>query len=466
MNDQVPETQATRYRKKTVILRLLIMAAIATAIFFAWHYGVPFFPGKQTAGGGKSGDPKILFYRNPMDPTITSPVPAKDYMGMDYIPVYAEGTVPKTKTPGQEAEDFFAEETGTSPKTVRGLAPITLSEEAIRVAGVITTPAVREHFHSTIRTVGRVIPDETRVRSVQTKIDGWVEKLFINFTGQPVKAGDPILSLYSPMLVSSQEEFLQAKQTAAQLMASGDPAIKKSGELLLKAARRRLELFGVPETFIDSLLSSRKTQRAVPIFAPVSGLVTVKDVVEGQRVAPGMALFTVADLSIIWVEAEFYEYEAGSLKIGQAAELTTPFDPALSRKGGISFIYPFLNTESRTLTARLEFENETLALKPGMFVDIDLLLDLGESVVIPDSAVMDSGTRKVVFVQTGSGGFSPREIRTGAISRGKAQVLSGVDAGENVVIGANFLLDSESRLSAIVEAAMQKNAASTGGGNP
>jgi RND family efflux transporter MFP subunit len=268
------------------------------------------------------------------------------------------------------------------------------------------------------------------------------------------------------MLVSGQEELLQATHSAAPLTASTDPEIKKSGELLLKAARKRLELYDVPETFIDSLLTSQKAQRSVPIFAPVSGIVTVKDVAEGQKVAPGMPLFTVADLSTIWVEAEFYEYEAASLRIGQEALLSAPFDPGLSRKGRVTFIYPFLNSESRTLKARLEFKNDTLALKPGMFVDIDLLLDLGESVVIPDSAVMDSGTRKIVFVQTGSGGFSPREIRTGAISRGKAQVLAGIEAGENVVTGANFLLDSESRLSAIVEAAMQGKAASSDGSTP
>jgi membrane fusion protein, copper/silver efflux system len=465
MNHLNPQTKKAR-DLKTIALATFLLLALGTVLLLAWHYGAPIFTGMKMAGGSKSGEPEILFYRNPMDPAITSPVPAKDWMGMDYIPVYAEGTAPKTQTPEAEAEAFFAEETGSLPKTVKGLAPITLSEQAIRVAGVITSPAIRERFHSTIRTVGRVIPDETRVRSVQTKIEGWVDKLFVNFTGQPVKAGDPVLALYSPMLVSSQEEFLQAKQTAAELVTSKDPEIKKSGELLLKAARRRLEYFDVPETFIDSLLTSKKAQRTVPIFAPVSGLVTVKDVLEGQKVAPGMALFTVADLSTIWVEAEFYEYEAGSLKIGQEAILSAPFDSVLSRKGRISFIYPFLNAESRTLKARLEFENDSLVLKPGMFVDVDLLLDLGESVVIPDSAVMDSGTRKVVFVQTASGGFSPREIRTGTISRGKAQVLSGIEAGENVVTRANFLLDSESRLQAIVEEAMQAKAPSNGGGKP
>jgi RND family efflux transporter MFP subunit len=464
MNHQNAHIQKSRPAKKALI-SLLILVAIGAAALIAWHYGKPIFSGitgSQTA----SGEPKILFYRNPMDPTITSPVPAKDWMGMDYIPVYAEGTAPKTKTPEEEAEDFFAEETGTLPKTVKGLAPITLSEEAVRVSGVVTTPAVRERFHRTIRTVGRVVADETRMRSVQTKIDGWVEKLFINYTGQPVKAGDPVLSLYSPTLVSGQEEFLQAKRSAAELSSSGDSDVRKTAALLLKSARKRLELFDVPDAFITTLSTSEKIQRTVPVFAPVSGLVIVKDVVEGQKVEPGMTLFAVADLSTIWVEAEFYEYEAASLQIGQEALLTAPFDPGLSRKGRISFITPFLNTESRTLKARLEFENDSLTLKPGMFVDIDLMLDLGESVVIPDSAVMDSGTRKIVFVQTGKSGFTPREIRCGAISRGKAQVLSGIEAGENVVIRANFLIDSESRLQAIVDAAMQKTTSKNGASGP
>jgi membrane fusion protein, copper/silver efflux system len=447
-------------RKKAVVTGL-ILVLIAIGSLFAWHYGQSFFGGKTTAGG-----PKILFYRNPMDPTITSPVPAKDWMGMDYIPVYAEGTAPKVKSPEQEAEDFFAEETGGTSKTVKGLAPITLSEQAVRVAGVITTPAVKDRFQRAVRTVGRVVPDETRVRSVQTKAGGWVETLNIDFTGQRVNAGDPIFSLYSPMLVSGQEEFLQARQSAAELTKSKDPEIRKTGEMLLSAARKRLERFDVPKSFIDILAATGKVERDVPIITPLSGFVTLKEVLIGQRIEPGMTLFTVADLSTVWVEAEFYETDAESLKIGFEAKLSAPFSPNLTQTGRITFIYPFLSAESRTVKARIEFPNNSLTLKPGMFVDIDLLIDLGESVLIPDSAVMDSGPRKIVFIQTGKTGFTPREVRIGAISRGRAQILSGLEAGENVVVQANFLLDSESRLQAIVEEALQKKADSGSGSAP
>jgi Cu(I)/Ag(I) efflux system membrane fusion protein len=434
---------------KTTLLIFIVIMILGGAAFLTSHFSFLTKKNDSAQSSQKPGERKILFYRNPMNPAITSSVPAKDEMGMDYIPVYSdEGTAPK-KTIEQETDDFFAE----GPPA--GLAPITLSEQGIKIAGVQTAPVVRDPFILTIRTVGRVVPDETGVRRVQTRVSGWVEKLYVNFAGQYVRQGEPILSVYSPELLSSQEEFLQAKETAARMTASSDIETRKFGEVLLNAAKRRLRLFEVPDNFIRELERTKKATSAVTLVAPISGYVIGKAVLEGQKTEPGMELFTISDLSKIWIEADFYEYEANTLKTGMDATVSSSYFPE-KLIGKIAYVYPYLNAESRTLKARLEFSNENMVLKPGMFVDVSLMADLGESVVIPDSAVMDSGVRKIVFVNKAKNSFEPREIKTGAKSNGKYQILSGLQPGEMVAVRANFLLDSESRLQAIIQGMMKK----------
>ncbi len=389
---------------------------------------------------------KILFYRNPMDPRISSPVAAKDEMGMDYIPVYED------------------EAKGGSGTGISGMAPVVLSSQGIELSGVVTAPAVSTGFVKTIWTVGRVLADETRVHRVQTRVSGWVEELFVNYQGRMVKKGTPLLSIYSPELVSSQEEFIGALDAYGKLDASKPSEEKKYIRTLLDASTKRLKLFNVPDAFIKELEKTKKVQRLITLEAPVSGFVTGKEVFTGQKVEPGMALLTLTDFSQIWVEADFYEYEAGELKIDQSAELFSSYDPGLSLKGKVTYIYPYLNTESRTLRARMEFSNEEMRLKPGMFVDVRLNLDMGESVVVPDSAVMYSGLRKIVFVNTEGTRFEPREVMTGARSNGNIQILSGVSGGDLVAIKANFLLDSESRLQAIIQGAVKTSDAKPDGG--
>ncbi len=413
--------------------------------------------GTQTASSQKSGERKILFYRNPMNPAITSSAPAKDEMGMDYIPVYEdEGNAPK-KTMAQEVDDFFSDQgTGAGQGGVAGLAPITLTQAGIEAAGVLTAPVTLENFEQQIRTVGRVMADETRVRKVPTRVSGWVEKVHVRSAGQMVQQGEPIIALYSPELLSSQEEYIQALAMAEKMAASSDPETRKSGEELRHSAGQRLKLFDVPEAFVAELQKKRKPRRAVTLTAPISGFVMVKEVLEGQKVEPGMIFFVISDLSHIWVEADFYEYEGKGLKPGQEAVVSSAYDPALEMKGKVALVYPYLNPESRTIKARLEFANSDLKLKPDMYVDVSLRLDHGRSVQVPESAVLDSGPRKVVFVYLGNGRFEPREVRAGARSHGQIQILEGVAQGEHVAVKANFLLDSESRLQALIQGAMKK----------
>jgi Cu(I)/Ag(I) efflux system membrane fusion protein len=370
----------------------------------------------------------ILFYRHPMNPSVTSPVPAKDDMGMDYVPVYSD-------------------EGAGAASTVAGMAPVQIGEQGRRLAGVETAVAERGTLSSTTRAVGVVVADETRIRQVQTKVSGWVEKLYVNATGQPVRAGQPLLSLYSPQLLATQEEFLRARQTAERFAASSLPEVRQGGADLLAASRRRLELFDVPRGTIARLERTGKAERTVTLTAPASGYVTAKQVFEGQEVQPGMPLFTVTDLSHIWVEADFYQMESRALAVGQQAGITLPNDPGVRLRGRVALVYPALDPQSHTLKARIELANPGLALKPEMYVDVTPEMDTRTGVVVPDSAVLDTGVRQVVFVEKGSA-FEPREVRVGNRGGGKALILQGVEAGERVAVGANFLLDAESRLRA------------------
>jgi multidrug efflux pump subunit AcrA (membrane-fusion protein) len=381
-----------------------------------------------------SGDRKILFYRNPMDPSISSPVPAKDEMGMDYVPVYSD-------------------EVSLPDKVVKGLATVTIDEKGIRLAGIQTEKAVKQKLEGDIRAVGLVKPDETLVRHVHTKNSGWIEKLYVNTTGQLVKAGQTLLTIYSPQLLGSQEEFLRARENAMRFANSSIPEVRKGGEDLLKAARRRLELFDVPESLIQEIERTNMPKRTVTLLSPVSGFVTAKGVYEGQQVEPGMELFTITDLSRIWIEADFYEFEAPLIRLGQKAVFTFPFDPKAQKAGQISYIYPYLDPQSRTLRARFEFQNNDFSLKPEMYVNVSMKIETLDSVVVPDSSIMNTGVRQIVFVRIGEDRFEPREVKVGYRSGGLTQILSGVNADEKVVVRANFLLDSESRLRAAIQQA-------------
>jgi membrane fusion protein, copper/silver efflux system len=385
-------------------------------------------PNPGGAATGAAAARRILHYRNPMDPSVTSPVPMKDPMGMDYVPVYSDEV--------------------HAGSGVEGHASVEVSPDELRLAGLRTTVARRGALARTIRTVGDIKADETRVSQVHTRISGWVEKLFVNSSGQAVRKGQPLLSIYSPELLATQQEFLRARESAVRFAASDAPEVRSGGTELLEAARRRLLLFDVPQSLIDALERTGQPQRAVTLEAPASGFVTAKDVFAGARVEPGMTLFTVTDLSKVWIEAEVYEYEASLVRLGQKARVTLAYDPSRVYVGRIGYIYPYLNPDSRTLRVRFEFDNPGLALKPGMYVSVELDAQVAEGILIPDASILDTGPRQIVYVTTGEGRYEPRQVTVGLRSDGLAQILSGVKAGEAVVDRANFLLDSESRLRA------------------
>ena len=382
----------------------------------------------ETPGGASTSGRRILHYRSPMDPSVTSPVPAKDAMGMDFVPVYEEQAAP--------------------PGGIPGYAPVDVSERGRKLAGIRTTPAVRGVLHRSIRAVGLVRSDERRVHQFTLKSAGYVERLFIGTTGQLIAQGDPILSIYSPDLLSAESEYLRARQAVQDLRASDMEEVRRAAEDLLNSSKRKLELLDVPEALIREIERTGAPERSLTFTAPVSGYVTARPVVAGMLVEPGTELYTVTDLSKVWIEADFYEYEAAYLKTGQEASLTLPYDPSVQLTGNIALIYPVLDPGSRTLRVRFETDNPGLVLKPGMYANAELQIQSAEGIIVPDNAVLDTGDRQLVFVETSPGQFTPHLVRVGLRGDGQALLLEGVQEGDAVVVQANFLLDSESRIRA------------------
>ncbi len=396
------------------------------------------------ATAAAEGERRVLFYRSPMDPAVTSPTPAKDGMGMDFVPVYADGS---GATPG-------------------GAAGIDSDPETMRRAGVVTEIATVGRLERSVRAAGTVVADERRLVRAQAKISGWVERLDVNATGLYVKEGAPAMAIYSPELLTAQNDYLLARDAANRFAGSQLPEVRRGGQDLLVGARRRLELLDVPESFIVELDRTRTAQRTVNLLVPASGFVTAKSVVQGQEITPGMELYTVTDLSSVWVEAAFFESEARWISIGKPATIRLPYDDRRSLTAKIAYVYPTVDAAARTLTARFELPNPGFALRPGMFVDVELGIDLGEGVLVPASAVIDSGLKKTVFVETAPGRLEPREVETGERSGGSIQIVRGVAAGERVATRANFLLDAESRIRGAVAATQATPAAGTPAPDP
>jgi RND family efflux transporter MFP subunit len=381
---------------------------------------------------------KILFYRHPMNPQVTSPTPQKDEMGMDYIPVYEEERV-KEEVSG----------------TVR------ISPEKIQKIGVKSEKAKIRNLKRTIRTVGRIDHDEAKVFNINAKISGWVEKLYVNRTDQMVHPGVPLLEIYSPELVATQEEYLLAFKNREKVKDNPYPEIKRGAESLLQAARQRLKYWDITEEQVKRLEEKGEITRTMAIYAGVHGIVTEKMVNQGMKIEGGEMLFKIIDHSGVWVYGEVYEYELPFIKLGQKARIIPSYTPAEVYTAAISHIYTHFGSarheaegmmeESRTAKIRFDLPNPEHKLKLGMYVNVELAVDVAQNAVtVPDSAVIDTGERQVIFVDKGDGRFEPREVTVGALADGYYQVLSGIKAGEKVVTSANFLIDSESSFRAAI----------------
>lgn len=350
------------------------------------------------------------------------------------------GTIPGMSAGTSHATPMPADGAPTTQATIR------LSPAQRQMIGVTSTAVEQTALKKTIRAVARVDFDERRLTDITFKIGGWVQELFIDYAGRRVRKGEPLLTLYSPDLVTSQEEYLLALRTRDQLAQSSLPEARNGSQGLVEAARRRLLLWDLSPQQLKTLEERGTPQTYLTLAAPASGVVVEKMVVKGMRVEPGMKLYRIADLSTVWLYADIYESEVPLVREGQKVTISLSSYPGETFSGTITYIYPYLDTQTRTNKVRLEFANPQGKLKPGMYANSEIVMSLGATLTVPESAVLQSGLRQVVFVDQGQGVFAPREVKLGTKADSRFVVLDGLTAGERVVTSGNFLLDSESKL--------------------
>lgn len=375
---------------------------------------------------------KLLYYRNPMGLADTSPTPKKDPMGMDYVAVY-------------EGED------DAPPASASGASnQVRINTDKVQKLGVRTEAASMRVLGKTVRAAGRIEPDERRVFVITPKFEGYVERLHVNATGQAVGKGQALFEVYSPDMVAAQREYVIAQQ-GVQAMQGANADAQTGMKQLAESSLVRLRNWGLSPTQITSLTTSGQAQRSITFYSPVSGVVTEKKAVQGMRFMPGEMLYQVTDLSSIWVIADLTEQDIGLVKLGTRAKIKVSSYPNEQFEGRISYVYPTLNTETRTVPVRVELSNPGMKLKPAMFAQVELGVGAMSPVLtVPESAVIDSGRRRIVLVQVNEGQFEPREVELGDRAEDYVEVIGGVKAGEQVVVAANFLIDAESNLKAAV----------------
>ena len=412
---------------------VLVVIGLATAAAGGYWWGI-----KQShkeiavASVSKSGsvipasipaERKVLYYRNPMGLPDTSPVPKQDSMGMDYTPVYADEQV--------------------------AVGQVKVSPDKVQKLGVKTEQVSLRELTKTIRAVGQIQLDERRLSSVTTKFEGYIERLYVNATGQAIKRGQPLMEVYSPDLVAAQEEYLVAWNGRQSLRNGTEESLVGIGQLA-ESALKRLRNWDVSDAQLRHLQQSGKASRTLTLSAPASGVVLEKTAVAGMRFIPGEALFKIADLSSVWLLADVFEQDLAQVKIGQSVKINVDAYPDKAWLGKIAYIYPTVTPETRTAKLRVELANPNGLLKPEMYANVQLSSGQGKTPIlaVPDSAVIDSGTRQIVLVQLAEGLFEPREVKLGLRVDGYVQVLEGLIEGENVVVRANFLIDAESNLKA------------------
>jgi len=323
---------------------------------------------------------------------------------------------------------------------------VQITPERQQLIGVKIGPVEMKPLEKVIRTVGRVDYDEKRLVTVSPKIGGWIEDLYVDFTGRYVRQGEPLLTIYSPELVSTQEEYLIALRAKRDLIKSPFPEVAGSGNSLAESAKRRLKLWDITDDQIKALEESGQAKKTLTLYSPFSGFVLEKSAYKGMNVMPGIALFKLADLSVVWLIADIYEYELPFIRLGQQASIQLSYIPGETFTGKAIYIYPSLNPETRTAKVRYEFPNPHERLKPEMYANVEIKVHLGQKLAVPEGAIIDTGLRQLAIVDKGSGYFEPREVKVGAKVDNYYEVIKGLKAGERVVTSANFLIDSESKL--------------------
>ena len=404
---------------KTSIVGALVILAVGLGA--GYWLGMSDEPSSATS----AEDRKPLFYRSPMNPSVTSPVPAKDAMGMDYVPVYADDAATDAGPPGT----------------------VQLDPVVSQSIGVRTEVAKRTSITRSVRAVARVDYDEERMARLHPKVEGWISELRVSKTGETVAKDQILLSIYAPTLVSAQQEYLLALNNLQTLQSSPIEDIRRGAEELVVSSRERLRLLDVPEHQIRELERDRSIKQNLHLHTPVTGTVIRIGARDGQYVTPNTELYMVVDLSKVWVYADIFEYELPWVQVGDEVEMTLSGIPGRTFTGELDYIYPYAEARTRSVRVRLTFDNSELLLKPEMFAEVVIKSDKRvDAIVIPSEAVVRSGQSERVFVVRAPGKFEPTTVELGYQSDGQVAVLDGINEGDEVVVSAQFLVDSESSL--------------------
>ena len=414
---------------------IAVIGLVAAAAAGGWWAGARTTPSSPAPSSRAAGDgpcpggAEPLYWKAPMDPTYVRDEPGKSPMGMDLVPV----------CPGEGA--------------VVGGGGVQIEPGLVQNMGVRIAPVARRDLSRKVRAVGRVAYDERRVDHVHTKIQGWIEKLYVEYEGEMVKRGQPMLEIYSPQLVSTQEELLLAARYRDSTRESRFEDVSRGGEDLFVATRRRLELWDVSERDIQRLLETRQVRKNLTLYAPGPGVVVDLAVRKGMVVDPNTRLYTIADLSHVWIYADVYEYELPWIAEGQRGVAELSYLPGKSFEGEVTYVYPSLDPKTRTARVRLELPNPGIILKPNMFANVTIeTATLEDVIAAPEEAIIRSGQRTLAIVAAGEGRFSPREVSLGIDSGdGWVEVRDGLVEGERVVTSGQFLIDSESKLQEAVQ---------------
>ena len=410
--------------RATLVIAVIAAAGAGLAGGYFLGSGTPPQPAAHAPAAPKAQakERKVLYYRNPMGIPDTSPVPKKDPMGMDYIPVYE----------GEEPAD---------PGAVK------ISTDRMQKLGVRTETAVLRDLARTVRAVGTLQINERRQYTLAPKFEGWIEVLHVNATGEPVAKGQPLMEIYSPELVSAQQEYAIARKALAAIPYD-NPEAQSGMRRLAESTLARLRNWDISEEQLEQLQRDPGGKRLLTLRSPAGGVVMEKKAVEGMRFMPGEVLYRIADLSVLWLVADVFEQDLALVRVGEPVRAHIDSYPDRAFDGKVAFIYPFLNSQTRTGRVRIELPNSQRLLKPDMYAHVELRGAGRRALAVPDSALIDSGKRRVVLVERAPGRFEPREVKTGLQGEGYVEILEGVRENERVVVSANFLIDAESNLKA------------------
>lgn len=463
--------------KRIILITVFITAVITGSVFWIAGIGPGHDKSVETAnqsdvGADDSRERKIIYWKAPMDPLEIYDDPGKSKMGMDLVPVYEDEVADDSKSKERKIVYWKApmdpteiyEQSGKS-KMGMDLVPV-YEDELVGGVDIRIDPVVEQNMglkiekaqkgplHHTIKTYGHITFDETRTGIVSQKTGGWIEKLYADYTGLYVDKGQPLYEIYSPSLLASQEEYLSAYKNYSK---NGTTLNKE----ILASARQRLGYFDIAKREITAIEKSGKVKKSLLVRSPFSGVITHKNIIEGGFAKAGVNLFTISDLSHVWVEAHIFEYEQNLISKGQKVEMTLTYNPDKIYKGKIFYIFPYLQKKTRDVIIRIDFKNENDELKPDMFARIKIQTNsIGEAISISSEAVIHAGERKIVFVAKGDGKFTPREVQTGIyLDNGRVEILTGLAQDDYVVVSGQFLLDSESKLKEAIQKMIKSKSA-------